>query len=109
LKNARRARIWPLALLIAAAAALGTCALTGWAGSELLGLLPALLLCCTLLLRRYPGARLLVARRRSPRPSSRTRAIVVPRRAWVRLAVRGSLLMGRSLAVRPPPAQLAAV
>jgi hypothetical protein len=72
--------------------------------SGLLYLLPALLLALALLTRRYPGERVLVAlrggrRARWPRPRSRA-----PVRRPVRLvAVRGGLLIGRSLAVRPPP------
>jgi hypothetical protein len=72
-------------------------------------LLPVAAVALPLLARRYPGERVLVAlrrtaRRRRPgaRPflASRGRAFVV--------AVRGSSLLGRSLAVRPPPTALAA-
>jgi hypothetical protein len=66
--------------------------------------LPALLLAVPLLLRRYPGERLLTAVRRvrrlrraklpSPTPRTRPVATVVPR---------GGLLIASSLAVRPPP------
>jgi len=75
----------------------------------LLCLLPALALALPLLARRYPGERVLLALRRSepaqwprPRSSAPARARVVSR------IVRGGRLIGSSLAVRPPPAGLAA-
>jgi hypothetical protein len=73
--------------------------------SDLLCLLPALALACALLARRYPGERLLVAlrhRRRSSWP--RARSFVSARARALTVAAHGSLLMARSLAVRPPPA-----
>jgi hypothetical protein len=71
----------------------------------LLCLLPAVALAISLLARRYPGERVLLALRRAeptrwPRPRSATSL----RRRVVMHAVRGGRLMGRSLAVRPPPA-----
>jgi hypothetical protein len=81
------------------------CCAVIWGGSELLCLLPVALLACLLLTRRYPGERALIAlrskqaQRRWARPRS-SRA-VRPRVPIV--AVHGGLLIGRSLAVRPPP------
>jgi hypothetical protein len=78
--------------------------------SGLLYLLPALTLALVLLARRYPGERSLLALRhrrppaRWPRPSSTVSA----GRPAPLAAVRGGLLIARSLAVRPPPAQPAA-
>ncbi len=72
-------------------------------------LLPVAALAVPLLLRRYPGAARLVAL------SSRER--IAPRRSdavpgspgrLALVAVRGGLLIARSLAVRPPPASLPA-
>jgi hypothetical protein len=74
--------------------------------SAILFLLPALALIVALLARRYPGERLLVAfsgRRRKRRPRPRPSTARLTRRAPVEV-VRGGLLLGRSLAVRPPPA-----
>lgn len=88
------------------------CAVEGWGGNGLLFLLPALLLGCALLARRYPGERVLLAlrgaeRARFPRP--RSSASISPLRGrMVVAAVSGGRLMGFSLAVRPPPALLAA-
>jgi hypothetical protein len=70
----------------------------------LLYLLPALLLSVPLLARRYPGearlaARVTSFRRRTRRPVSSVRKPTGPQR----LVARGSLLIARSLAVRPPP------
>jgi hypothetical protein len=71
----------------------------------LLCLSPALALAIPLLMRRYPGERVLLMRKRSeparwPRPRSAQR----PRRRVVAQVVRGGQLIGRSLAERPPPA-----
>ncbi|HEV7527449.1 MAG TPA: hypothetical protein VGO29_00990 [Solirubrobacteraceae bacterium] len=99
-------RRWPVAVALVSMAALACCAVASHS-SDLLCVLPALLLACPLLARRYPGERALVALRgkrsesvRWPRARSassrRARAIVV--------VVHGGLLIGRSLAVRPPPA-----
>jgi hypothetical protein len=78
--------------------------------SGLLFLLPALALALTLFARRYPGERRLFAlRRRRPRvrwPRPRS-SISIRARVPLR-AVRGGLLLARSLAVRPPPALPAA-
>jgi hypothetical protein len=78
----------------------------GWIGaSELLTLLPALLLGCVLLARRYPGERVLIARHgHSCAPhTARPTKLAKPGRKIVLLTARGGLLMARSLAVRPPP------
>ncbi len=92
-------------VVISAIAVLSVCcAAAGWGGNGLLFLMPALLLGCALLARRYPGERVLLAlhsaeRVRFPRPRSS-----VPSRARVIVAsVRGGRLLGCSLAVRPPP------
>jgi len=84
--------------------------LAWWAGgvdpSGLLHLAPALVLGVALLARRYPGERMLVrlagSARRAPR--RRLRLASGMRRSAAALVPRGGLLMGRSLAVRPPPA-----
>jgi hypothetical protein len=93
------------AALILAVLALACCALEGWGGDGLLVVLPALLLGIVLLARRYPGERLLVAARaarrtRWPRAQSQSR---VRARPVVATIARGGQLLGRSLAVRPPP------
>jgi hypothetical protein len=70
----------------------------------ILCLLPALALALTLLARRYPGERVLIALRGEPsarRPRPRFAAGTC--RSVVLAAVQGGLLIGRSLAVRPPP------
>ncbi len=72
--------------------------------SAVLCLLPVLVLMLPLLVRRYPGERVLVSlrgeeRRRWPRPCVRVRTY---RRITV-ATPRGGLLLGRGLAVRPPP------
>jgi len=103
------AAVLPLA---GAAIALAACAATGLGGSALLTMLPALAFAALLLLlRRYPGERALIARhgprgRAGERPRALARARVRP--GLPRAAVRGALLMGRSLAVRPPPSPRAA-
>ncbi len=68
---------------------------------------PALALAIPLLARRYPGERILTALKarrtvRWPRPRSAARAP----RAVILVAAHGGLLIGRSLAVRPPPTAL---
>jgi hypothetical protein len=73
----------------------------------LLCLAPALALMATLLVRRYPGERLLL--RLAPRRRNRRLRPVALRPSLSRrptLMPRGGLLMGRSLAVRPPPVEL---
>jgi hypothetical protein len=93
-----------VALLALSTLALACCAAQGWGGNGLLCLLPALLLGLTLLARRYPGERLLTAAgakrsARWPRARSSVRRHTPPHAA----VARGGLLLGRSLAVRPPP------
>jgi hypothetical protein len=70
----------------------------------LLFLLPAIVVVLPLLARRYPGEKALVAlRRTSPlRPTRAERAPLDHGRTEVSTP-RGGLLIGRSLAVRPPP------
>jgi hypothetical protein len=71
---------------------------------SVLCLLPILALAAPLLIRRYPGERLLLGfaqHRRSRWPRVRSSAPVARQ---VRVAaVRGGLLLARALAVRPPP------
>ncbi len=71
----------------------------------MLYLVPAVLLAIPLLVRRYPGERVLIALRRVERTCwPRPRSSMPARRRVVLVAVRGGRLIGRSLAVRPPPA-----
>lgn len=74
--------------------------------SNLLCLAPALVLVALLLLRRYPGERLLVATRKRAREHhhARPRAYRPPHPRPFLMAPRGGLLMAFALAVRPPPA-----
>jgi hypothetical protein len=75
----------------------------------LLCLAPALALGLLLLARRYPGERALVAMRRRERPRLPRAERSLPNGAReVTMVVRGGLLIGSSLAVRPPPALRAA-
>jgi len=97
-------RRWPLAAAVLVPAALVGCAVSGLGGAGLLYLLPALLLGCLLYARLYPGESVLLRwagtrPRRSGRPAEQRAGC--PRRAME--APRGGLLMGFSLAVRPPP------
>jgi hypothetical protein len=76
---------------------------------NILCLMPAAVLAIVLLTRRYPGEHVLLAlaagrRKRWPRP----RSCLALRRAPMAVLLRGSDLMGCSLAVRPPPASLPA-
>lgn len=91
--------------LIVSVLALACCVLEGWGGDGLLCMLPVLLFGLVLLARRYPGERLLVAacaaqRTRWPRAQSQPRMRARPAAATI---ARGGQLLGRSLAVRPPP------
>ena len=77
--------------------------------SGLLHLVPALVLVLVLLIRCYPGERLILRLRDSARRSRRRRTgarALAPRVRVAALVPRGGLLLGRSLAVRPPPAAL---
>jgi hypothetical protein len=68
-------------------------------------LLPALALAAPLLMRRYPGERMIAALSRSGRRRWAHPRSSAPRaRRAVVVVVRGGLLLARSLAVRPPPA-----
>jgi hypothetical protein len=72
-------------------------------------LLPAIVLVIPLLARRYPGERALVGLRRVERAHwARPRSSTPSRRRVVLILVRGGRLLGRSLAVRPPPTLLPA-
>jgi hypothetical protein len=98
---------WPpvrLALTIATVALILAILAISGAGVGALCLLPALILALPLLMRRYPGERLIVrmAARRSqrwPRSSSSTPCA----RGVFALIVRGGLLIASALANRPPP------
>jgi hypothetical protein len=69
-------------------------------------LLPAVVLALPLLARRYPGERVLLALRRVEHSRWERPCSSVPsRRRVVLVLVRGGRLIGRSLAVRPPPAR----
>ena len=96
-----------IALLGLAALAVAWAVLaTGGSPTGLVSIVPVLLLLAPLLLRRYPGERR-IARLRGAR--SRTGpACPARRRRGARdrprsRAARGGLLLGRRLAVRPPP------
>jgi hypothetical protein len=104
LRNDTSRRLSTTALTVSALA-LTCCALEGWGGDGLLCMLPVLLLGLVLLTRRYPGERLLIAARtarrtRWPRAQSQPRVRARPAAATI---ARGGQLLGRSLAVRPPP------
>ena len=104
--RSRWTRSRPIVLLAFVASAILAFTVLGWIGaSELLTLLPALLIGCLLLARRYPGERVLIAHhgrnrsRRAERPPKLSRL----GHQVVLLSARGGLLIARSLAVRPPP------
>jgi hypothetical protein len=102
--HARSYRSWPVAAVIAVAAAALLCAAEGRISSDLLSLLPALLIAAVLFARRYPGERLLIAwstriSRRRRRPGATARRS----RRGASATPRGGLLLGFALAVRPPP------
>jgi hypothetical protein len=90
-------------LLIAAAVGAGV------GGDALLSLAPALLLSACLLVRFYPGERVLVALAQRRSPAARPRAASTPsrRRPAETATPRGGLLLGLALASRPPPIALA--
>jgi hypothetical protein len=93
------------------AAGIALCIGGGVGIDGLLCLAPALLLVLTLLGRRYPGERLLLATRANRRGgrdlTARHRVHPAHRRADARVP-RGGLLIAFALAVRPPPAASAA-
>lgn len=67
-------------------------------------LLPALALALPLLLHRYPGERVISALSTAPRRTwERPRASRPRTKGPAALVPRGTLLLARSLAVRPPP------
>jgi hypothetical protein len=106
----RKLRSSPFGLLLFLAAVLICCAASGVGGDGLLCLAPALALAGVLVLRRYPGERLLL-RLRAPRRSGRSRAGVIARPSasgHAQRMPRGGLLMGFALAVRPPPLSFSA-
>jgi hypothetical protein len=74
----------------------------------LLCLAPAIALTIPLVLGRYPGQRLIVATTARPRRQLPRPAMVLRPLHEVTIVVRGGLLIGRCLAVRPPPAPLLA-
>lgn len=108
--HARRIRRSSLAVISTLTVVLVLCAALVWGATDLLGLLPAPLLGCLLLARRYPGERLLL-RRACPLGARRPRAprsSTAPQRVAVRMP-RGGRLIGFALAVRPPPRAPAAI
>ncbi len=105
---ARVARQHRLALvgLLALAAAVATLASLD---SGVLCTLPALALALLTALRRYPGERALMALSSRRRRARRERSVASVPTGRARIArPRGGLLLGCSLAVRPPPVALAA-
>jgi hypothetical protein len=91
--------------LVAVAGLIGACAILAVADPKALCLLPVLALATPLLLRRYPGERVLLSRLGTPVAPRRRRA--TSSRRWAlaprTLVPRGGLLVASSLAVRPPP------
>ncbi|MGH2855301.1 MAG: hypothetical protein ACRDLF_14040 [Solirubrobacteraceae bacterium] len=70
----------------------------------ILYLLPALVLATALIARRYPGERILARLSPGRRPHwPRPRPTAPVSRRVGALIARGGCLLGRSLAVRPPP------
>jgi len=105
---ARTARQHRLALAGLLALA-GAVAVLASLDPAVLSTLPALALALLIALRRYPGERALVAlssRRRRVRHAQSASAVPTGRARIAR--PRGGLLLGCSLAVRPPPVALAA-
>lgn len=97
----RRARV--LVVLLGGSLVL-TLAVASASAAMLLYLLPALALAASLILRRYPGERrllALIAGRAKPRRRLGARATATARRRV--LVPRGGLLIACFLAVRPPP------
>jgi hypothetical protein len=97
-----------LALLALAASALGVLAFAR-IDLNILCLLPALALAVPLLMRRFPGERMLADRvgvRSTPRPRPRSSTSYTGRAFTI--APHGGLLIGCALAVRPPPALVTA-
>jgi hypothetical protein len=67
-------------------------------------LVPALAFAVPLLMRRYPGERMIAALSQSrQRHWAHPRSSAPRTRPVVRVVARGGLLLARSLAVRPPP------
>jgi hypothetical protein len=95
------------ALALATGVALVLAMRSGLDAPGLLMLAPAPLIAFSLLARRYPGQRLLLALAR-PTGDARARRwcglVRAARRAPFAALPRGPLLMGFALAVRPPPA-----
>jgi hypothetical protein len=74
----------------------------------LLFMAPALAFALVLLARRFPGERqlnALAARRRPRRLRAPARVVATARAPWA-VVPRGSALLARALATRPPPAAL---
>jgi hypothetical protein len=102
--NARSYRSWPVAAVLTLGVAAVVCAGEGRIGSDLLGLLPALLIGAALFARRYPGERLLIACRTRPTARrSRPGLAARPLGRHFSAVPRGGLLIAFALAVRPPP------
>ncbi|HTZ85403.1 MAG TPA: hypothetical protein VMB05_01935 [Solirubrobacteraceae bacterium] len=100
----KRSRLVMLLVAIAAIALTASVA-AELGGGALLSMLPPLALTALLLLRHYPGERALIARHGTRPKRERTPAPTRPRvrEGLIAYAVRGTQLMARSLAVRPPP------
>ena len=97
----------PITLLSLAALAVAWSAVaSGGTAAGYAAIVPILVLLAPLLLRRYPGEER-IARLRGDRRPARRRARATetppPRRDHRATTARGSLLLGRRLAVRPPP------
>ncbi|HEX5308448.1 MAG TPA: hypothetical protein VFW38_05135 [Solirubrobacteraceae bacterium] len=99
----------PLLMTVSIAAVAGGVAALATIDSGVLCVAPALLLCVPLLFRRYPGERLLAAvDGRAHNRRRRGSRCLRPGGAAGPIHPRGGLLIARHLAVRPPPALLAA-
>jgi hypothetical protein len=92
-----------VAISAAAALTIATVALVGLDPSAPCAL-PALVLPALIVLRRYPGERMLATLSRVPREPRRRERSSLPFAGRATVAVaRGGLLLACSLAVRPPP------
>jgi hypothetical protein len=91
-------------LVVLAGLVLASLALV-WVDPNALCLLPTLVLAVPLLMRCYPGERVLGAlRERAESPRRHPRSLAPARWLSVMGVPRGGLLLASSLAVRPPPA-----
>jgi hypothetical protein len=103
IRGSRALALGPIALLVLALLALVAL------DPNALCLLPVLVLAVPLLLRRYPGERLLGGFRETRRLRwSRPRSSIPRGARRIAVAAHGGQLIARALAVRPPPALPAA-